>query len=205
MFIAPQCPFCPSAVRQGIQIAAANPLIRLVIVDAFLFPEMAETYNIQSTPTTLLDKTFRWTGAVQTEEIVEAMTERNPRALGLGTFERIIEEGNAAQIAAMMLKEGDIFPVFIDLLAHSSLPVRLGAMVAAEELLEKSAALCSHLTLPLLDRLYSLEEPAMGDVIYLLGEIGDHRAVSELNQIASGNFSADILEAAQEALAKFDG
>jgi hypothetical protein len=131
------------------------------------------------------------------------MTQRDPRQLGLGTFERIIEEGNASQIAAMIIKGGDIFPVFFDLLAHSSLPVRLGAMVAAEELIEKSAALANQMTLPLLDRLHKLEEPVMGDVIYLLGEIGDHRAVSELSQIAAANFSTEIIDAAQEALAKF--
>jgi hypothetical protein len=203
IFISPHCPFCPAMVRRGIEVAYASELIYLSIIDAFLFPDMAEKYRVLSTPTTVLDNSFRWTGEVQTEEILEAITNRDPRRLGLGTFERIIEEGNASHIAAMILEQQEIFPVFIDLLSHTSLPVRLGAMVAAEELLEESPTLSSDMTLPLLDRLHTLEEPVMGDVIYLLGEIGDQRALSELNQIAAGHFSQEIKEAAQEAVAKF--
>jgi hypothetical protein len=202
LYVSQQCPFCPVAARQIIPLPAANEFITLTIIDCTLFPEMAQSNRIQSVPTVLLDDQFRWTGSFRLEELVEIITKRDPAKLGTSSLERMLKEGNAIQLAEMMLDRERIFPAFYDLLIHKKWPVRLGAMVALEEIASRNPELAIQVIEPLWERFHHAEDPVKGDIIYILGESGDHRIAPRLEMILGGQYNSEVKEAAQEALEK---
>jgi alkyl hydroperoxide reductase subunit AhpF len=103
IFVAPQCKFCPEAVRQLLPLPTLNSNIRLTVIDVMHFPELAEKENIQSVPTLILEDQFRWTGSIQVNEIIKVMTKRDASMLGPVSLEMIITQGKAGELAAMML------------------------------------------------------------------------------------------------------
>jgi len=202
LFIAPQCTFCPAVVRQLIPLPMVDDKIQLIIIDGSLFPEMAKTYKIQAVPTLLLDEQFRWTGSVPLDEIIDTIITRDPASLGAASLENILKEGQASQLAAMMLDAEKIFPAFLDLLIHNKWPVRLGAMVVMEEIADQNPAMASEVIDFLWDRFHPLPDQIKGDILYLLGEIGDRRAVSWLEEVLAGEYIEEVIEAAKEAVEK---
>lgn len=204
LYVSQQCPFCPVAVRHVTPLLAINEFIQLTIIDCTLFPEMARSNQIQSLPTLLLDEQFRWTGSFRLEEVVEIMTNRDPAKLGSSSLERMLKEGNAAQLAEMMLDKEEMFPAFLDLLIHKKWPVRLGAMVAMEEITDRNPELAAQVIDPLWERFHQVEDPVKGDIIYILGESGDYKIAPRMEMILSGEYHAEVKEAAGEALEKIE-
>lgn len=204
LYVSQQCPFCPVTVRHMTPLLAVNELIQLTIVDCTLFPEMAQLNQIQSVPTLLLDDQFRWTGSFRLEEVVEIMTDRDPAKLGSSSLERMLKEGNAAQLAEMMLDKEEIFPAFLDLLIHNKWPVRLGSMVTMELITDRNPELAGQVVDPLWKRFPHVEDPVKGDIIYVLGESGDHKIAPMLGMILSGEYHVEVKEAAREALEKIE-
>ncbi len=205
LFIAPQCTFCPAVVRQLSPLPLLDDKIRLTIIDGTLFPEIAESYKIQAVPALLLDEQFRWTGSVPLEEIINTINSRDPASLGAESLENIIKDGQASHLAAMMLDGKKIFPAFYDLLIHPEWPVRLGAMVVMEEIADQNPTMASEVIDFLWDRFHQLPDQIKGDILYMFGEIKDRRAVSWLEEVLGGDFTEEVIEAAEEALEKFIG
>jgi len=201
-FIAPQCTFCPKVVSQLIPLSMVESGVQLIVIDGTLFPEMAQTYKIQSVPTILLDDQFRWTGSVPLDELIDAVSTRDPVLLGAASLESILKDGQAGHLAAMMLDAQKIFPAFYDLLTHEKWPVRLGAMVVMEEIAGKNPAMSSEAISPLWNRFNRVSDQTKGDILYLFGEIADRRAVSWLEKVTAGEFDLEVKEAAREALEK---
>ena len=202
VFIAPQCTYCPTVISQLIPLSMVEAGIQVIVIDGTLFPEAAQTHKIQSVPTILLDEQFRWTGSVPLDEIIDAISTRNPAMLGTTSLESILKEGQAGHLAAMMLDAREIFPAFYDLLIHDKWPVRLGAMVVIEEIAEKSPGMAAAAIDPLWNRFGRVADQIKGDILYLFGEIGDRRSISWLEEIITGEFDAEVKEAAREALEK---
>lgn len=202
LYVSRQCPFCPSTVRQLIPLPATNEFIQLAIIDCILFPEMAQSDRIQSVPTLLLDEQFRWTGSLQLEELVEIITNRDPAKLSASSLERMLKEGNAAKVAEMMLDREKLFPAFFDLLIHEKWPVRLGAMVAMEEIVDRNPELAAQVIEPLWESFHHVEDPVKGDIIYMLGESGNYEIAPRLETILGGQYDTEVKEAAKEALEK---
>jgi len=202
LFVAPQCPHCPVTARQILPLARASDTIRLRVIDGVLFPEIAQSHHIRSVPTVVLDEQFRWTGTVELKELVDVMTNRDPADLSASSLEGMLKEGDASQVADMMLEREMIFPSFVDLLAHEKMFVRLGAMVVMEEIVERNRALAAQVVDPLLRRLDEAGDRAQGDILYVLGESGDRSLVPALEKILKGSFHGEVKEAAQEALEK---
>jgi hypothetical protein len=163
---------------------------------------MAQTNRIQSVPTLLLDKEFRWTGSFVLEEVTEVLTNRDPAKLGSLALERILKEGNAAKLADMMLNKKEIFPSFLDLLTHHKWPVRLGAMVVMEEITNRNPKLAVQVIDPLWERFQQVEDAVKGDIIHVLGESANHRITPWMQMILDGKYDAEVKEAAREALEK---
>ena len=203
LYIAPHCTFCPSAVRQLFPLPLVDDKIQLTIIDGTLFPEQAQNQRIQAVPTLLLDEQFRWTGTVPLEEVIDTINTRDPVSLGAASLENILKDGQAGLLTVMMLEAGQIFPAFYDLLVHPKWPVRLGAMVVMEEIADQNPAMASSLIDFLWDRFHHLPDQIRGDILYLLGEIGDSRAKSWLDEVLAGEFDEEVKEAAREALEKF--
>lgn len=202
LFVTTHCHFCPAMVRQLIPLPAANDSIRLAIVDGVLFPEAAKSEKIQSVPTLLLDTLFRWTGSVSLNELLEVLGNRDPASLGPSSLENMLNEGDASRLANLMLKRKMVFPAFIDLLAHRKWSVRLGAMVAMEEMAEIDPNLALQVAAPLWQKFENADEQTKGDIIYVLGEVAGRNLVPSMEKVLAGDYGGEIKEAAEEALEK---
>ncbi|MGB5746276.1 MAG: thioredoxin family protein, partial [Desulfobacterales bacterium] len=202
VFISPQCTYCPKVISQLIPLSMAEAGVQLIVIDGTLFPEAAQAHQIQSVPTILLDKQFRWTGSVALEEIIDAISTRNPAMLGATSLESILKDGQASHLAAMMLEAQQIFPAFYDLLIHDKWPIRLGAMVVMEEIAAQTPGIASEAIEPLWSRYEAVSDQIKGDILYLFGEIGDHKVIPRLEEVIAGEFDAEVKEAAREAMEK---
>jgi len=201
-FISPQCTFCPQVISQLIPLSLAETGLQLIVIDGILFPEIAQKHRIKSVPTILLDEQFRWTGSVPLEEVVDAISTRDPALLGATSLESILKDGQASHLAALMLEAQLIFPAFYDLLTHAKWPVRLGAMVVMEEIAQEDPGVASEAIDPLRIRFEGVSDQIKGDILYLFGEIGNPRAIPFLEEAIAGEFDAEVKEAAGEALEK---
>ena len=202
VFIAPHCTFCPQIVHQLITLPMADKTLQLTIIDGTLFPETVQAHKIQAVPTIVLDDQFRWTGSVPLEELIEAINTRDTVSLSPASLESIIKEGGADRLAAMILGAEKLFPAFYEVLTHHKWPIRLGAMVVIEEIADKNPALAAQALSPLWDRFHEASVEIQGDILHVLGEIGDPRSVSWLETVLSGNFDREVKAAAKEALEK---
>lgn len=202
VFIAPHCTFCPQIVRQLITLPMADKNLQLTIVDGTLFPEMAQTQKIRAVPTILLYDQFRWTGSVPIEELIETINTRDPVSLSPASLESIIKEGGADRLAAMILEAEKLFPAFYEVLTHHKWPIRLGAMVVMEEVIEVNKVLATEVLEPLWSRFHQVPAQVQGDILHVFGETGDSRSVSWLKSVLSGDFDLEVKEAAEEALRK---
>ena len=200
LYIAVACPFCPVAVEQLASLAFRSARIHLSIIDASLFPESAKENNIQSVPTALLDGRYRWTGTMPINDIILMIVKRDPKQLSASSMESMIKEGDSATVAQMMLDSGHLFPAFLGLLVHEKWPVRLGAMVAMETIVEKESDLAARAIDPLWERFSGVDDTVKGDILYLLGEIGNHDTISRLETIVATNANPELQEAAIEAV-----
>ena len=200
LYISPQCKFCPQAVRQLLPLLTSNSNIRLTVVDAALFPELTQTENIQSVPTLILEDHFRWTGSLQINEILDVMRNRDPSMLGPTSLEMMLKEGKAGELAEMMLDKVQIFPAFYEVLAHPKWPVRLGAMVVMEELIENNLELAAQIFEPLWQRFHKVDNRVKGDLLYIFGQLRRRDCVPVLQSILNGDYDPEVQEAAQEAL-----
>ena len=204
IYVSPQCKFCPQAVRQLLPLLSLNSNIRLTVIDALYFVELAEMDNIQSVPTLILEDQFRWTGSLQINEILDVIKNRDPSMLGPVSLETMLKEGKAGELAAMMLEKAHIFPAFYEVLAHPKWPVRLGAMVVMEELIENNLDLASHILEPLWERFHKVDNRVKGDLLYLFGLLKHTECVPQLQAILNGDYDSEVQEAAQEALANIN-
>ncbi len=199
LYIAPQCPFCPAAVRKFVALSFANEYVNLQVIDGIMFPDAAESDNIQSAPTVTFDD-FRWSGTIRLQEVVDVISNRDPAGLSAITLNDMIRNGGASQVAQLMIEHHSIFPGFIDLLIDEKWPVRLGAMVAVEEIIERDPGLASQVIEPVLRRFPSLDDQAKGDMIYLMGETGTLDTISRLKSAFDGLSSDELKTFAVEAI-----
>jgi len=202
VFMASQCTYCPQVISQLIPLSMIEAGVQLIVIDGTLFPEAAQIHEIQSVPTILLDKQFRWTGLVPLDEIIDAICTRNPVLLGTTSLESILNDGQASHLAAIMLDAQEIIPSIYELLIHDKWSVRLGAMVVMEEIAEKNPRMASEAIDPLWAHFEGVADQVKGDILYLFGEIGDPRVIPWLDEVTAGEFDAEVKEAAKEALEK---
>ncbi len=201
LYIAPGCPFCPQALQEWVSLARASDKLRLQVIDGALFPETAREENIQAVPTLILDNHLRWSGRIPTNDVLEQLATRDPARLSADALDGIIKDGQAEQVARTMIENGNLFPAIIDLLCHSKWPVRLGAMVVMETIAATDPPLAAQVVTLIRQRYDHLDDPVRGDVLYIIGETGDHQAVPFLQDIVACSTNSEVRQAALEALA----
>jgi thiol-disulfide isomerase/thioredoxin len=76
VLMAEACPHCPAVVRSALALAALQPLLKLIIVDAVYFHDLAERYKVKSTPTTIIDQGLTMVGHV-TEDAAQLLCREN--------------------------------------------------------------------------------------------------------------------------------
>ncbi|MGD8880445.1 MAG: thioredoxin family protein [Desulfobacterales bacterium] len=202
IYVQPQCKFCPEAVRQLLPLPSLNSNIRLTVIDAMHFPDLAQKENIQSVPTLMLEDQFRWTGSIQINEIIDVIVSRDASMLGPVSLEMMLTQGKAGELAGMMLEKEQIFPAFYEVLTHRKWPVRLGAMVVMEELLQNNLPLAAQTLKPLWDRFNRVDNRVKGDLLYIFGQMRQIDLAPRLRAIRNGDYAPEVQEAAQEALDK---
>ena len=202
IYVAAQCKFCPEAVRHLLPLLTLNSNIRLTVIDAADFPELSEKENIQSVPTLILEGQFRWAGSIQISEIIDVMANRDVSMLGAASLEMLITQGQAGELAEMMLAKEQIFPAFYEVLTHPKWPVRLGAMVVMEALIEGNPDLATRMLKPLWDRFKTVDNRVKGDLLYVFGQMKQKDLAPKLQAIIDGSYDPEVQEAAQEALDK---
>ena len=205
LYISAHCTFCPAAVRQLVPLAVWGQTVRLTIIDAALFPELAREDKIRSVPTLVLGGHFRWSGKMRREEIVAAVIRQDPCRMGASVLRGMLEEGQAARAAGIMIGCGEVLPALVELLLHPKWPVRLGAMVTVEWVAEEDAALAAQVVEHLWERFESADDQVRGDIVYLAGEFGDRSWTGRLKAVREGAFPPEVKEAVREALAKLEG
>jgi glutaredoxin len=200
LYVAAQCPHCPQSIRQLQALADRSQLIRLRIVDAALFSQEAQADQIRSVPTLILDDQYRWTGAVNTEELLSLCVQRDPAQLSAGSLRQLIEAGDAPRVAAMMITAGKLFPALAELLIHERWSVRLGAMVTAEYLADEAPELSLELCRSLWERFARLSPQVQGDVVQVLGQVDAEVTRDYLRSVLSGDFDEEVKTVAREIL-----
>lgn len=199
LYIAAPCPFCPQAVRQWAALAWAGPNLRVRVVDGSLFPEDAARDGIQAVPTLVMDGNWRWSGDIPVADVLRQLVDRDPSQLSAAALEGLLKEGQATALAVAMQQRGAIFPAFVDLLTHPKWPIRLGAMVAMEALIESDPELSKTIVAKVMDRFDDLDEPTKGDALYILGEAGDHETLTLLRAMPLDGAGTELHQAAREA------
>jgi hypothetical protein len=202
LFVSPRCTFCPGAVRGVSALARNRPLFRLTIIDAEFFPELAERARVKALPTLVIDGHLRWSGTIDPAEVARVLTAQDPAAIGPVALEMMLKEGRAREVAGMMVETGRVMPALVDLLVHPDWPVRLGAMVTAEELASRDAALAHQLLDRAWARFAAAPDAAKGDVLYLVGESGRPADVERIRAMVDEDAPAEVCEAAEEAIEK---
>ncbi|MEJ2038023.1 MAG: thioredoxin family protein [Desulfosarcinaceae bacterium] len=200
LYVAMQCPHCPKVVSALLPLAAASALVRLTVIDAQMFGRKAAADQVKSVPTLIMDDHYRWTGQVDTAEIVKLGIERDPSSMSADSLKQILEAGEAPRAAAMMMEQGKVFPALMDLLTHSHWSVRLGAMVTVEYLAEEAPDLTADLARSLWQRFEDLSDQVQGDVVHVLSLSPSPAAKAYLKSIAKGPYDQEVVEAAREAL-----
>jgi hypothetical protein len=202
VFVAPHCIHCPQAVRTLMPLVAASPRIKMTVIDGTLFSEVAEQAGVKAAPTAVLDGRFRWTGTIPLDELVALISTRDPLTLGPASLEVMLKEGAARRLAQMMAEAGALIPALMDLLCHDKWPLRLGAMVAVEELGEMRPALAAQALEGLWERFEGASDPVKGDILFLCGEVGGRGLVERVKRVADNTHSVEVGEAAVEAMEK---
>ncbi len=200
LYIALQCPFCPTVVKTVFPLAIYCPHISLHIIDGSLFSETALKDGVMSAPYLILDDGFRWTGQVSTDEILSMILHRDPSQLSAGTLQTILEQGDAAWITRQMKEKNQIFDGFLTLLLHHTWSVRLGAMVIVEELCDTDPGLAARLCPALMERFDEKEIPVKGDIFYVLGLAGDETTKKWIKAKIAELDHKDLMDAAEDAM-----
>lgn len=204
VYVTSHCPHCPAAVALLLGLSACSDQVRVTVIDGELFSDAAVNDHVSAAPTIILDDRFRWTGMVDAGELVTLMLDRDPASLGADALRSMIEEGNAEQVAGMMIERGQLFDAFIDLLAHPRWSVRLGAMVAFESLVEEDAELAHTIVEPLTALFGDVDDMVRGDLLHVLGESGSQGALPFLKSVVDGLHDEEVQAAAREAIEKLE-
>lgn len=200
LFVMPLCHHCPKWVDALFPLAWANSNIDLRIIDAQTHYQRAKADDVKSVPTLIIDNLFRSTGMIDPKEIVTFLQSRKPSSLGSSALETMLNSGKAAQLAQLMAAEGIVFPAFLELLAHTKWPVRLGAMVSLEELANLNIELAATAIEHLWRQFEKVSDQVKGDILYLIGEIGGPETEVLLADIDRDRSSSEVCEAADDAL-----
>lgn len=200
VYISPQCPFCPQSVLQCLALADASDSCRVVVIDGTLFPEQAGKDEVRSVPTIILDQAFRWTGSVNTEELVRMIVDRDLTQLSAESLEQMLHSGRAEELAGKMAEQGQVFPGLLELLVHTQWPVRLGAMVTFQHLVESRPDLASQIARSLWERFPGADDPVKGDILFLFGESRDPFFLPMLHSVIEGPHPPEVKDAAKDAI-----
>ena len=205
LFLSTHCPNCPSVMRQVVPLPLVNPMIHLTMIDGLLFPDLAAKEGIRAVPTLIGEGGVRWTGQIRLEAVIKTLLQTGEDRVSAQTLEQMITEGHAGPLADMMIRDGRLYPAFLDMLTRDLFSIRLGAMVVMEDLAERAPDLARTALEPLWERMARVDEGVEGDIVYLIGVIGGARWIPRLSALIETGLSADLEDAVRDALISLGG
>jgi len=75
VFVAPDCPYCPSVVRNAHKLAMVNRYVQADIIMAREFPELTRKYNVREVPRTMVNEDFHIDGGMPEEVFINQIIE----------------------------------------------------------------------------------------------------------------------------------
>ncbi|HLH71475.1 MAG TPA: thioredoxin family protein [Candidatus Dormibacteraeota bacterium] len=73
VFVTPTCPYCPAAASMANRMALASPKVRSLVVEANEYPELADRYQVQGVPRTVVNRSGAFVGALPEAAFVDAV------------------------------------------------------------------------------------------------------------------------------------
>lgn len=189
IFISPNCPVCPYVVREICSI----PIRKLEIIDVLDYPEIANEFGIMAIPTVVIGK-VKLVGRVNRKDVLEWIKKSHDRK---EYFAKLLKDGEVEEVVRNVEKEGDA-NILVDLLTYKDFIVRLGAMVAIEDLSKRRPEIVEDVKDEMRNLLDHEDERIRQDVAMLLGDIGDESDMSFLENLLDEK--GDVGESAKEAL-----
>jgi glutaredoxin len=199
VMVSPTCPHCPTVVGLVNQLAIASIYVEVTIIDITLFADFADKYSIRAVPTLVIDGQDQLVGDISEDLLVDKLINQSPATFHPDSFRKIVKEGDAEQLAGMMVADGDIYGGALELLKDPDWSVRMGLMVVLEEVAERSPDLVQSVYPYLVDLLDHGDANQRGDMAYLLGLIGNVSVLEALKMLLKDT-NPEVAEAAFEAI-----
>lgn len=73
VFVTPTCPYCPGAASMANRMALASPRVRSLVVEANEYPELADRYQVQGVPRTVVNRSGAFVGALPEAMFVDSV------------------------------------------------------------------------------------------------------------------------------------
>ncbi len=134
VFVTSSCPRCARVVKRCNMLALRESWIRSVVVDALVEEKLREEYEVTAAPTLVVDGKLKLEGDASLREItdaVEAVLDRRRRA---EVVRQMLARGLAEKAGEWAARDAAVAEVLVGLIADSSMRVKMGAMLALEEL-----------------------------------------------------------------------
>lgn len=204
VFIASACPHCPGAVRAANGLALASRRVTTTIIDVQRFPELAERFNVSHVPVTVLDGELLVNEVVPTERLATLLLARGTAGYEEELLLSQVGSGNSDLAVHRILDSPPASEAFLALWRKSTLTLRMGLLVTAEDVLEEAPGTLNGIVGGLIEALGSDDGALRGDTADLLGRIGHVDARAPLEAMLD-DANPDIVEIVEEALENIAG
>ncbi len=202
VFIAPDCPRCPVAVRSALDLALDRTRMTVDIVDATLFPELAESIPVRSVPTLVADSGLTIVGMVSPLELEERLAAASGGRRDRVVLESLTASGRFADAGRLMAGDRGA-EAFAELWLASTLESRIALLLAADEALAGSKG-CLDPVARSLERGLLAEAAALrGDTADLLRRLALPSTRAALERCRD-DADPDVAEAVADALAAIE-
>ena len=198
VFITPICPFCPLVVEKANQLAIAHSSIKTFVIDSNFYSDLAKQYKVTASPTVVINKDYFLVGTDAREKLIDFLEKANQIMYDAEVLKSLLKQAQADRVIELCQKDEKYLYNLLSLLKAPELFTRIGVMRVLEELAEKREI--KEKILPsIIAMLDTKEERDKGDILFLLGLIGNLEVVPIIQKIAE-NASPLIKEIALEAI-----
>jgi len=202
IFITPFCPFCPTVVEKANQIAISQNLIKVFVIDATLYTDLAQKYKVTASPTVVINEDYILVGNEARENLINFIEKAESTIIyDKDVLKNLLKQGEAGRVIELCEKDKRCLYSLIELLKSPELFTRIGVMRVLEEMAEKRE-IPVEILFQLIEMLKITEsERDKDDILYLLGLIGTPEIISEIEKSVE-NESPLIKEVGQETIEK---
>lgn len=202
IFITPFCPFCPSVVDKANQLAIFQNLIKVFVIDATIYSDLAQKYKITASPTVVINEDYILVGNEARDNLVDFIKKAGEAIIyDKEVLKNLLKQGEAERVMELCKKDERCLYSLAELLKAEELFTRIGVMRVFEELAGKGE-IPAKILFQLIEMFKNADnERDKDDILYLLSFIGTPEIIPEIEK-AIENESPPIKEVGQEAIEK---